>query len=189
MVKHARPIGAVAAALALALGLTACGADAAEAPQDDAAPDAASDATAQDSPAPDAAAQDDGAAPSESEAPADEPGAGPLTVTAEGDGPIGLTTGDAPAGTAQSFDGRLITGPGDCFAYKDRDRPQLLVFPADAEFVTSGERPSVTAEALGTAYAGERIQVSAVEVPQDEIDGIPEQCAAGAADSVLVVVS
>ncbi|MDN6706979.1 hypothetical protein [Corynebacterium glyciniphilum] len=120
---------------------------------------------------------------------------GHIAVSASGGGPIALTTGDTPEGESQKVSGRLIVGPGSCFALKkpdgrgneDENAPRPLVLPVDSEFVTRGDHPSVTLPGRDTVYVGETMDVEAVSMPFNELDGLPDPCARGAAESGLVV--
>ena len=112
---------------------------------------------------------------------------GSLTVEVEGEGPFGLLTTDGPDGEAQDYSGMLIAGPGGCLAMEDDAPPQVLVFADDAELVLRDARPSVTTSGLGTVRVGEDFDVTAVPVPVDAVDGLPDECAAGAQDEALVV--
>ena len=120
---------------------------------------------------------------------------GHIAVSASGGGPIALTTGDTPGGESRQVSGRLIVGPGSCFALKRPDArgndgenaPRPLVLPEDAEFVTRGDRPSVTLPGEDTVYVGETIDIEAVSMPFNELHGLPDACARGAAPSGLVV--
>lgn len=89
----------------------------------------------------------------------------------------------------EEVQGRLIGGPGNCYALTDNNQPQLVVFGDDAEFVTAGERPSVTVDGLGTMEVGAQTSFTAVEMNIDNVDGIPDRCSQGAANTVLVLSS
>ena len=110
-----------------------------------------------------------------------------VEVEAEGDGPIGLKSGAVPTADPQAVSGKLITGPGGCFALVDDDQPRLLIFGDDAEFTLREGKPSVTTRALGTVTVGSRLSASATSVGMDETTGVPERCAHGAQDTVLVI--
>lgn len=119
--------------------------------------------------------------------------AAPFQVEATGDGPVGLAASEplpvaSEIDDAASVTARLVTGSGGCFALKEQDRPDLVVFGDGAEFVLSGERPSVTDPAAGEVRVGERAEVTVVAVPASDVEGIPERCANGASEEVLVVV-
>ncbi|GAA1993800.1 hypothetical protein GCM10009718_34430 [Isoptericola halotolerans] len=181
----ARARGRGVALVALLMGAALTGCTGGEPEQGDpGAPDArqteeAGGSTAEGE-APDAGGEgDEGAADDEAEA--------SLTVEADGDGPIGLATPDAPDGEAQELSGMLITGPGGCFAVEDGAPPQLVVFAEDAEFVLRDARPSVTTPAIGTVAVGEDFDFTAVEVPLGAVDGVPDECVDGAQETVLVV--
>ena len=183
----------VGAALVLGLGLSACSADeqnneetTSPAETTEAAPEATSDDA------------DDTVADETEEAEADETetdetdeaeAAGPVEVTVVSDqGVVALThDGNLPDGKAGPTAGRLVTGPGDCFAITSDGPAVLVVFPDDAEFVLEDSRPSVTLD--GTEhYVGELFGVETVELSASDFTGIPERCQHGqAADKVLVV--
>lgn len=115
----------------------------------------------------------------------------PISVEATGDGPVGLAATDPLPETideATSVTARLITASGGCFALKQNDRPDLVVFGEAAEFTLESERPSVEDPAAGTVRVGERAELTVVAVPTSDVAGIPERCANGASDEVLVVL-
>lgn len=176
MSKH-RIRTAPALALALALGLTAAGCAGTaepEAPEPETSATPETESTASESPA---STDDDSNAEATSG----------ITVSATGDGPMGLTTTDTPAGDASTVEGRFIVGPGGCFSFTQQDQPQLLVFADGTEFVLQGDRPSAETDASGTLYAGERAELQAIELDKSEVDGIPQRCDNGSAETVLVV--
>ncbi len=111
-----------------------------------------------------------------------------LEVTVAGEhGVLALQhTGAAPEGAAGPSGHKLITGPGGCFALTNDGKPQLLVFPEDATFVLEDGKPSVTID--GTEYpVGQQFTVETTEVAKSEVTGIPQRCAKGSSDTVLVV--
>lgn len=110
-----------------------------------------------------------------------------LTVEVDGDGPFGLSASEAPDVDARDYSGKLIIGPGSCFAITDDAQPQLVVFADGAEFVLRDDRPSVTTSGLGTVLVGDDFDFTAVEIAADDVDGIPERCLQGAQEAVLVV--
>lgn len=115
----------------------------------------------------------------------------PIAVEATGDGPVGLAAIDPLPETldeATPVTARLITASGGCFALKQNDRPDLVVFREGAEFTLEGERPSVEDPAAGTVQVGERAELTVVPVAASDVEGIPERCANGASDEVLVVL-
>lgn len=118
-------------------------------------------------------------------------GASTVSVDASGRGPIALSaTGGGTDGTAESIDGRLVTGQGSCFAIVDGstdEAPRPVVFPAGTESVTERGRPSVTPPGQDTVYVGEPISVEAVPVQLEDLDGLPERCATGGSTTGLVV--
>ncbi|WP_407320398.1 hypothetical protein UQW22_08080 [Isoptericola halotolerans] len=130
---------------------------------------------------------DEGAGDDDTEGADESPASGSLAVEVEGEGPFGLLTADGPDGEAQDYSGMLIAGPGGCLAMEDDAPPQVLVFADGAELVLHDARPSVTTSGLGTVRVGEDFDVTAVPVPVDAVDGLPDECAAGAQDEVLVV--
>ncbi|WP_309082421.1 hypothetical protein [Zhihengliuella sp.] len=166
------------AATALLLGLTACGSG-------DSGQSAGSDAGVS-APAP---GTENATAESESAdetSDAADSGDREIAVEAVGDGPIGLTATE-PAENAEDVSGRLITGPGGCFALVDDGEPQLLLFPDDAEFVLRDGQPSVTTAALGTARVGDPFESSAEPVALEDTTGIPDRCAHGEATEALLL--
>ncbi|MFV2145467.1 MULTISPECIES: hypothetical protein [Isoptericola] len=177
---RARVHGMVLAGVVAVAALAGCTDDDAGGDQGGAAPDAT-------------ATEPEGATPSadgESSTPGSTEGATGgdlLVVEAEGEGPIGLLATEVPDGGAQDYSGMLISGPGGCLAMEADAPPQLLVFADDAEFVLRDARPSVTTPGLGTVQVGEDVELAAVPVPLEVVDGIPAACAEGSQDEVLVV--
>ncbi|GAA3705143.1 hypothetical protein GCM10022377_18580 [Zhihengliuella alba] len=173
-----RPLALVAATLLL--GLAACG------PGDGGQNGTGDDSAAT---APTAAGTEgttDAPAPG-SESGSDADGADRrIDVEAIGDGPIGLTTAEA-AQNGDDASGRLITGPGGCFAVVDNAEPQLLLFPEDAEFVLRDGQPSVTTSGLGTVEVGKQFDFSAEAVALEDTAGIPDRCTHGEATEVLLL--
>lgn len=111
-----------------------------------------------------------------------------LDVETTGDeGPIGLSTSQDAAGEATEASGELIVGPGSCFSLQPGDQPQLLVFGDDADFEVGAQQPAVTTGDLGTISVGDHVDLSVVEYSQDQIEDLPQQCANGADDTVLVL--
>ena len=117
----------------------------------------------------------------------DEDGGG-LDVTVAGDqGVLALQySGSAPDGKAGPASGKLITGPGGCFALTRKGPPQLLVFPDDATFVLKHGKPSVTVGGSKTPV-GRQLSAQTTKVPTSEVTGIPGRCSHGPSDAVLVV--
>ena len=111
-----------------------------------------------------------------------------LEVTAHGDrGVLGLQySGPVPAGAPGPASGKLITGPGGCFAFVGDGPPQLAIFPPDATFVLQNGRPSVTVNGVEHPV-GRELTSDTTVVPRADTTGVPERCARGAADTVLVV--
>lgn len=203
-----------ACALALAVSVTACSSDTADeaSTPTSAAPaqEEPGDATAQPTSAPADGAQEesqeesqDAQGESAGPAPADESqdaaeseeaeapqqtGSNTLEVTVEGDqGVLALQhSGSVPEGTAGPTGRQLITGPGGCFALTHEGPPQFVVFPADATFVLQQGKPSATVE--GTEHlVGREFTLETTVVNTSEVTGIPDRCARGSADTVLVV--
>lgn len=110
-----------------------------------------------------------------------------LQVESVGEGPIGLTTSTPVEAEPEQVSGTLIVGPGSCYALVDDAQPQLLIFGDDAEFASAQDQPSVTTDATGTVRAEEQIELSAVQIDQDEVSGVPEHCAEGADETLLAV--
>lgn len=187
--KHARTL-TVALAIT-ALGLTGCG-DGEQSdpepqePEQSAAEDTGADENAEPETAEEDAEFEDDTA-SEDTTENDDDAADSLTVETEGRGPYGLYTAEPPAGDPEEVTGKLIIGPGSCMSLVDDDQPQLLVFGEDADFVLREDQPGVTTDELGRVDVGEQIELSAVEISQDSVDGIPDQCAQGAAGTVLII--
>lgn len=181
-------------ALALAVGLTACSSDAQEetstptgaAPVQEESGDATSEQTS--TPAQEESAETTSAPTAEPEATTEQAGPDTLEVTIEGDqGILALQhSGSVPEGTAGPSGRKLITGPGGCFALTNEGPPQLLVFPADATFVLQEGKPSATV--AGTEFTvGRQFTVDTIAVSKSEVTGIPDRCAQGSADTVLVI--
>ena len=174
-----------AAVAAAALSVTACGAG-------DSEPMATTvtETTTAESATP---MTDDGASSSDEDEDAEEgAGAGDdggvLEVTVRGEqGVLALQhSGSVPAGVSGPSSGKLITGPGGCFAFVGAGAPQLAVFPPAATFVLQNGKPSVTVDgvehAVGREFAAETTELSVAATT-----GVPERCARGSADTVLVI--
>jgi len=157
----------------MAVALSACGSD-------DAQPDETT-TTSSEQPTQEKPSSDDG---SESK---DEAGGG-LDVTVAGDqGVLALQySGSVPEGKAGPARGKLITGPGGCFALTRKGPPQLLVFPDDAKFVLKHGKPSATVDGTKTPV-GRQLSAQTTKVPTSDVTGIPERCSHGPSDTVLVV--
>lgn len=113
-----------------------------------------------------------------------------ISVSVIGAGPMGLTTVDSHGANAMAISGRLIVGPGSCFALKDtgvHGAPLLLVAPAGTEFTTRRGRPAATFPGQGTVFVGDFAQVSGAQVSLDRLDGVPERCTQGGTAMALVV--
>lgn len=111
-----------------------------------------------------------------------------LELTAHGDrGVLGLQySGPVPAGAPGPASSKLITGPGGCFAFVGDGPPQLAIFPPDATFVLQNGRPSVTVNGVEHPV-GRELTSDTTVVPRADTTGVPERCARGAADTVLVL--
>ena len=111
---------------------------------------------------------------------------GPLPVGTTTDGGIVLVTaGGQPTGESSPSTGQLVTGPGGCLALDRQGLPALLMLPEGAE-LSAGNRPSVTWGDV-TIEVGGPLQLDAVAVPVDRLEGLPAGCGEGAADAALVV--
>lgn len=127
-------------------------------------------------------------APAPEASPESDDDTGAMEVDVVGDdGVLALKySGEAAVGTAGPSGGKLITGPGGCFALTDDDRPRLLVFPEDTAFELQDGRPSATF--AGTEhFVGQTFTADLTEVPQSSVTGIPDRCSRGAGDTVLVI--
>lgn len=129
-------------------------------------------------------------APGQEAAAGAKPGddAGVLEVTARGDqGVLGLQySGSVPAGTPGPASGKLITGPGGCFALVGAGAPQLAIFPPDTTFVLQNGKPSATVDGV-EHVVGRAFDSETTVLPVDRVAGVPERCTNGSADTVLVV--
>lgn len=188
------------AVAALALGLSACGQNEPEsAPtvtvtatvQESAelAEPTISESEAMDETSPPAPAE---VSPPSEDAPAEPAGpngeSGVLDVTVAGDqGILALQhAGAYPEGEAGPSGGKLITGPGGCFALTNEGPPQLLVFPADATFVLQEGKPSATFG--GTEHlVGRQLDVPTTAISKTDVAGIPDRCAQGSDATVIVI--
>lgn len=118
---------------------------------------------------------------------------GHITVSTSGGGPTAITTEDSPEGETYGTSGRLVVGPGSCFALKEfgnrggDNTPRPLVLPVDSEFVTQEGRPSVTLPGKDTVHVGETMDVDVVSMKLSELDGLPDACARGTSQTGLVV--
>lgn len=186
----------VAAAALLTAGLAACGGAEVEEPTESSAAVEEAEQSA-DEAADDAAeqGQDETMEPSDGEetsggdaeaatgGAADDAGAG-LAVTPEGRGAMILRyTGEAGP-EAETVEGKLITGPGGCLSLQPGGQPELLLFPEGTEFAENP--PRVTLDGTEVKVGGQ-VTVTAGSVDLAEVDGVPEQCAAGAAPTAWVV--
>lgn len=172
-----------AALAALALGLSACGSDDAQ-PEETTTTTTTATSSAEpteESSGEKTSSSSDGAGSTKGEG-------GGLDVTVAGDqGVLALQrSGSVPDGQAVPDGGKLITGPGGCFALTHDGPPQLLVFPDDATFVLTKGKPSATVDGSRTAVGGQ-LTAKTTEVPVSEVTGIPERCSHGPSDTVLVV--
>lgn len=128
-----------------------------------------------------------------SEEPTEEPigpndESGVVDVTVVGDqGILALQhEGTAPTGDAGPTNHKLITGPGGCFALSNEGKPQLLVFPEDATFVLQEGKPSATFGGM-EHLVGRQLDVASVAVVKEDVAGIPDGCAQGSDDTVIVI--
>lgn len=110
-----------------------------------------------------------------------------LAVESHGDGPIGLQLANAGSlDGAESFSGKLITGPGGCLSLTANERPFTLVFDAATTFGLGDQRPSVADGVLGTVHVGNRVDFTGSRVPLADVTGVPTQCTEGT-DFVVVL--
>ena len=201
-----------ALALAGALTLSACGGGdgAADAPTDEPTSQGTTDSATDDGTADDGATDDDTAdddatdddatddADDADDTTDDADGAGAtgsaITVQVEGQGVKLLRVvddGDDDGDDAtssdddQTLEGKLISGPGGCLALQPGGKPQLiLVDDDDAEL---GENPP-TLTLDGTAYkVGDAFPVEGTAVTLSDVEGVPDQCAQGAAEQAWLV--
>ncbi|GAA4516269.1 hypothetical protein [Brevibacterium yomogidense] len=173
-------VTAVCATAMLVLGASACTGQ--ESPPDEAGASTASPATDDAESVP----SDSAPVPEASIEPDEDTSAMEVDVVGD-EGILALQYSGAIAdGAAGPSGGKLITGPGGCFALTDDDRPRLLVFPDDATFELQHGKPSAT---FGGAelFVGQRFTADLTEVPQSSVTGIPERCSKGAGDTVLVI--
>lgn len=167
--------GVICALTALALGLSACGSDSNDPAQSESNTAPTAQPTQETPPS-------DGDSGPESE------GRDGMDVTVVGDqGVLALQyPGSVPEGDAGPANGKLITGPGGCFALTNNGPPQLLVFPEEATFILKGGKPSVTIEGVETKV-GQQVSVETTKVSISRVTGIPERCSHGPSDTALVV--
>lgn len=191
--SRTRRAATLAASALLTAGLAACGGAEVEEPTattpaveeaeqsaDEAADDAAGQGQDETAEASDGAAAEGDAA---DDAGADDAAAG-LAVTSEGRGAMILRyTGEA-GGEAETVEGKLITGPGGCLSLQPGGQPKLMLFPEGTEFAENP--PRVTIDGTEVKVGGQ-VSVTASSVALADLDGVPEQCAAGAAPTVWVV--
>lgn len=186
-----RAVTAAAAAL-LTAGLAACGGAEVEEPTESSAAVEEAEQSA-DEAADDAADQgqdetmepsDGGGASEDATGGAADDAAAGLAVTPEGRGAMILRyTGEAGP-EAETVEGKLITGPGGCLSLQPGGQPELLLFPEGTEFAENP--PRVTLDGTEVKVGGQ-VTVTAGSVDLAEVDGVPEQCAAGAAPTAWVV--
>lgn len=121
-----------------------------------------------------------------------------FTVQAQGSSPTGLVTSDAPSEKQEeqtyTINGRLIVGPGSCFALKESgsrggdDLPRPLVVPEGSTFTRDSEQPSITLpDEDDPITVGDDVTLEVVPVQLTDLKGLPDQCARGGSKSGLVV--
>lgn len=112
-------------------------------------------------------------------------------VSAEtvGEGPHALVTDRPPAGGPVDLSGELIVGPGGYLALAQEDKPVALVFDESADFSFRDGAPSVTMGQRGTVEVGEDVDLTGVEHPIDEIEGLPLERLGGADQSALILTA
>jgi hypothetical protein len=112
----------------------------------------------------------------------------PVTVhSLEGEGYTALVrTSGADSQDAGPLTGTLVVGPGDCLALSAQDQPHLVVWPEGA--ATLDGQPGMTQPGHGEMRVGTDVTMEVRQVDVTELDGIPEQCRQGFAETVLVVV-
>lgn len=183
------------AALALAcaaalLGLTACSEDTGGEPSVSPPPLAAEGQTA--GPTADGATTDATAGAATGATTSATSGSTPraaLVVEPEGEGPflLRLATGrdevDA-LGSAEEVSGTLVSGPGGCLAVQPQSEAELLVIGPDAVLGTAP--PTLTLQG-SEAGLGEPVEIQATPVHLEDLDGVPEPCLDGVADTAWVV--
>ncbi|HIW92538.1 MAG TPA: hypothetical protein H9870_12875 [Candidatus Corynebacterium avicola] len=123
---------------------------------------------------------------------------GAFTVQAQGSSPVGLVTNDSPSEEQEeqtyTINGRLIIGPGSCFALKESgsrggdDLPRPLVVPDGSTFTRDSEQPSITLpDEDEPITVGDDVTLDVVSVQLTDLKGLPDQCARGGSKSGLVV--
>lgn len=174
----ARRTAALLGAVVLTASLAACG-NTADTDDDATTPNAGTETTA----------------PAESTAPADDDAddatdaagtAGALSVSVQGQGVKALVLDDSEcSGEATALDGKLISGPGGCFAVQPGGQPELLLLGDDTEI---GQNPPTLTLDDGTAIkVGDQLNATGVQVNVADVEGIPQQCSQGAADTAWVL--
>lgn len=175
----ARRTAALLGAVVLTASLAACG-NTAETDDDATTPNAGTETTA----------------PAESTAPADDDAddatdaagtAGALSVSVQGQGVKALVLGDDSTASSEptALNGKLTSGPGGCFAVQPGGQPELLLLGDDTEI---GQNPPTLTLDDGTAIkVGDQLNATGVQVNAADVEGIPQQCSQGAADTAWVL--
>lgn len=189
---RARSAATIAAAALLTAGLAACGGAEVEEPTSS-APSVEEAEQSADEAADDAADQgqdetmepsDGGGDATDGADDATDGAAAGLTVTSEGRGAMILRYTGGAGAEGEALEGKLITGPGGCLALQPGGQPELLLFPEGTEFAENP--PRVTIDGTEVKVGGQ-VSVTASSVDLADLDGVPEQCAAGAATTAWVV--
>lgn len=176
--QHSSPYRRAPGGRGLTASLAACG-NTADTDDDATTPNAGTETTA----------------PAESTAPADDDAddatdaagtAGALSVSVQGQGVKALVLDDSEcSGEATALDGKLISGPGGCFAVQPGGQPELLLLGDDTEI---GQNPPTLTLDDGTAIkVGDQLNATGVQVNVADVEGIPQQCSQGAADTAWVL--
>lgn len=114
----------------------------------------------------------------------DDSGPGSLSVSSDGRGPMILRVDGSFDGDPESVEGKLISGPGGCLALEPQGQPELFIFAEDTEYAENPPRVTLDGEEI---KVGQSITVQATAVQVADVDGIPERCSRGAADTAWVV--
>ncbi|MEU3847665.1 hypothetical protein AB0E44_11855 [Micrococcus terreus] len=154
-----------------------------DSPDTDDATDSDDDATDSDD---DATDSDDDAAESDDDSTDAAGTAGALSVSVQGQGVKALVLDDSDSsGEATALDGKLISGPGGCFAVQPGGQPELLLLGDDTEI---GQNPPTLTLDDGTAIkVGDQLNATGLQVNVADVEGIPQQCFQGAADTAWVL--
>ncbi|WP_431860520.1 hypothetical protein [Micrococcus terreus] len=156
------------------------------APADDDADDDSTDTDDATDSDDDATDSDDDAAESDDDSTDAAGTAGALSVSVQGQGVKALVLDDSgSSGEATALDGKLISGPGGCFAVQPGGQPELLLVGDDVEI---GQNPPTLTLDDGTAIkVGDQLNATGVQVNVADVEGIPQQCSQGAADTAWVL--